>query len=69
MSKKLLAWLSEVVARMPESDSEYDADLAKKRHEQIVNEKLPDLERARKEVLTNDFSPNEDWWGSKVTKD
>lgn len=69
MSTKLLDWLSEVGANMPEIDSTYNAELANQRRRQIINKQLPALEHARKEVLAEGFSPNEDWWGSKVTRD
>ena len=69
MSKKLLSWLQEVGANMATKDPEFDAKLAEERHENIVNEKWPALEAQRLEFLSDDFKPNEDWWGSKVTKD
>ena len=69
MRKKLLAWLSEVGANMPDKDVEYNPILAKQHHDGIVNERLPELERQRIEFLSQDFEPNADWWGSKTTKD
>lgn len=69
MANKLLNWLASVGANIPESDPEYDLLLAKERHEKIVKEKLPSLEKQRLEVLTEGFVPNEDWWGSKITKE
>ncbi len=69
MRKKLVAWLTEVGANMPEKDSEYNPILARQRHDGIVNERLPELEKQRIEFLAQDFEPNTDWWGSKTTKD
>lgn len=69
LKKKLMDWLKEVGANMPSPDSEYDTKLAEKRHNSMVNEKWPALEAQRMEFLSEDFKPNEDWWGSKVTKD
>jgi arylsulfatase A-like enzyme len=69
MAEKLLDWLTQVGANMPEMDKEYNADLAKKYHEKIIDEMLPALEESRKEVLSEDFAPNLDWWGSQVTRD
>ena len=69
MSKKLGDWLAQVEAKLPELDTAYDVRLAKERYSQMLNIKLPALEKERKEVLSIDFSPNEDWWGSKRTKD
>ena len=69
LSNKLMDWLAEVGAKMPEKDAEYNADLAQKRQRHIVEKTLPHLEKARLEMLDLNFEPNEDWWGSKVTKD
>jgi arylsulfatase A-like enzyme len=69
LSQKLLAWLKEVGANIPSKDPEYDAELAQKRGDRIVNESLPALEAQRLKFLSEDFQPNEDWWGSKVTTD
>ena len=69
MRKKLVAWLTEVGANMPKKDSEYNPILARQRHDDIVNKRLPELENQRIEFLSEDFEPNTDWWGSKTTKD
>jgi len=69
MSKQLMGWLTQVGAKFPERDSTYDVSLAKERYAQIRNVRLPALEKEREEMLSVDFSPNEDWWGSKVTRD
>lgn len=69
MSEKLMSWLSDVNANMPSPDPDYNSNLANQRHEMLVNEKLPTLEKERMEVLAEDFKPNTDWWGSHATKD
>ena len=69
LSAELRIWLSEVGARFATKDSEYDPSLAKERKDKIINEMLPRLEKERLNVLSEDFQPNADWWGSKVTKD
>ncbi|NNE77658.1 MAG: sulfatase, partial [Pricia sp.] len=69
LSKKLMDWLIEVGANMPTEDPEFDSKLAEKRHNSIVNEKWPALEAERMKFLSEDFKPNENWWGSKVTSD
>ena len=51
----------------PDKDLEYDQEKAQERRDMIVNELLPKLEQERKDVLSADFEPNDDWWGSKVT--
>lgn len=69
LSKKLLAWLTNVGAKSPESDPEYDSELASRRHQKVVDEKWPSLEAERLEMLSDGFKPNQEWWGSKITKD
>jgi arylsulfatase A-like enzyme len=69
MEEKLNEWLKEVGANFPEPDTQFDAEKAKERHNMLVQEFLPKLEKQRKEFLSEDFKPNADWWGSKTTKD
>ena len=69
LGKKLMDWLGEVGANMPTKDPEFGMELAQKRHQGIINEKLPALEAERMNFLSVDFEPNKDWWGSKVTED
>ncbi|MDB4293290.1 sulfatase [Maribacter sp.] len=69
MSAKLLRWLADVGAQIPKFDPEYDSQLAAERHQMLVNEKWPSLEKERLKVLSDDFIPNNDWWGSQITKD
>lgn len=69
MRSQLLAWLTEVGANLPEQDIEYNQLLAGQRHKSILNEQLPALEKQRLDVLSQDFKPNDDWWGSQLTKD
>ncbi|MCM4152085.1 DUF4976 domain-containing protein [Arenibacter sp. N53] len=69
LGEELKAWLSEVGARFAEEDPEYDQKLAKERKDIIKSELWPRLENERLNVLSEDFEPNADWWGSKVTKD
>ncbi len=69
LSKKLLAWLSEVGAEFPSEDPEFNQEKANQRHDMLVNEFWPKLEQRRVDMLSPKFQPNDDWWGSKVTKD
>lgn len=43
LSKQLLGWLEAVEANHPKPDSEYNAKLTVRRHQNIVNEKLSNL--------------------------
>lgn len=69
LGKDLMDWLMEVDANMAQEDSEYDEELDRQRHNTIVNELWPKLEKQRLDYLSEDFEPNDDWWGSQVTKD
>ena len=63
------AWLHEVKAKRPNEDPLYDEGLDKNRQQWIETEMWSRLETQRKEFLTEDFRPNDDWWGSITTKD
>ena len=66
---KLTGWLKSVNANLPSKDPEYNAAIAvPKRMEKKIRLKKG-LESQRKRFLSDDFKPNKDWWGSKVTKD
>ncbi len=55
---------------MPAPDPEYDEDLYMKRQEEVIRNGLwPRLEKDRLDYLTPGWQPNEDWWGSMITKD
>ena len=69
MRTKLEAWLAEVDAKMPVPDPEYNPGLSLKRQEEIRNGLWPRLEQDRLNYLSPGWQPNEDWWGSQITKD
>ena len=69
LSAQLMSWLKLVDAKIPEKDPEYNAKLAAERHQKIMAELWPKLEQQRKQFLSKDFDPENNWWGSKVTKD
>jgi len=69
LAGKLEKWLTAVNAKLPTIDPDYDQEKAQERHDMVVNEMLPKLEKTRKELLAADFEPGKDWWGSKITVD
>ena len=69
LSVKLFAYFNEVGAQFPEKDPEYKAELEKQHFEKVVNKTWPKLEERRMELLSKDFDPKNNWWGSEVTKD
>ena len=64
LSKKLSVWLTEVNALVPLADPAYDPvkEAAYKRQLQTVRKQQ--LENQRKRMLSTDYQPNNDWWGS-----
>ena len=63
LSKKLSLWLTEVNAQYPVADMEYDPV-----KESLYKSRQPDnkrnLEQERGQMLSPDYKPNADWWGS-----
>ncbi len=66
---KLMSWLKEMDAKIPEMDSEYDKEKAARRLQRIKNKKWPSLEEDRLKVLDKDYKPNTNWWKSELTVD
>jgi arylsulfatase A-like enzyme len=66
LSSELFDYLNNVKARVPEKDPEYSEEAEKKYLLNIVNNKMPQLEQERKEMLSNDFNPKNKWWGSQI---
>tara|TARA_R110002049_G_scaffold301303_1_gene493289 strand:+ start:387 stop:1988 length:1602 start_codon:yes stop_codon:yes gene_type:complete len=69
LSNKLINWLKEVNAQYPLKDEKFNANKRADYDEQILNELLSKLEKQRLGFLSEGFNPNNNWWGSKVTKD
>ena len=69
LKNRLFAFLEEMKANETNLDDTFNENLAKENHLRYVNEVLPKLEADRKLILSKDFPPNKDWWGSKTTKD
>lgn len=69
LNKRLFSYLYEVGAKFPKKDPEYNKKAANAYNEKIANELLPKLEQQRHNILSKDYKPNNDWWGSMVTKD
>jgi len=69
LAGELKEWLTSVNANMALHDPEYNAEKDSLRDVNIRTKQLPYREAERKKVLDKDFSPNKDWWQSKVTLD
>ncbi|UAM97981.1 sulfatase [Polaribacter litorisediminis] len=66
---QLKNWLVSVDAKYPEKDPEFDSEKRANYEKMIREKRFVNLEKERKKMLSKDFSPNKDWWGSKVTKE
>ena len=66
---QLQNWLTSVNAKYPKADAQFDAEKRKKYEENMRTVRLKNLENERANMLQPNFSPNKDWWGSKVTVD
>lgn len=69
LSNQLKNWLENVHAVYPEEDALFDVAKRKEYDANTISKVLPKLENEREKMLSKDFQPNADWWGSKVTKD
>lgn len=69
LSSKLKNWLISVNAKFPETDPEFNPEKRANFDKMIREKRWPNLEKERMEMLSKDFTPNNDWWGSKMTKE
>jgi arylsulfatase A-like enzyme len=69
MHQQLMKYLNEVGAKFPEFDPEFDAEKRANYMKNVEDKRMKNLEKQRQEMLSEDFQPNEDWWGSKTTID
>jgi arylsulfatase A-like enzyme len=69
LSGELFAYLKKVNARLPEKDPQYSSEDEQKVYQDVVNNRLPQLEKQRLNFLSKDFDPKNNWWKSSVTKD
>lgn len=69
LEAKLKNWLTAVNAKYPKKDEKFDTEARKKYDENIRTERIEKLEQNRLKILQVDFTPNKDWWKSKLTED
>jgi arylsulfatase A-like enzyme len=65
-NKKLFEYLDSESVKLPSKDLAYDADKAALRRSRIISELLPGLEKRSKQMLTDEYSPGNNWWGSEA---
>ena len=66
MKKQLLDWLKSMNTHYAEVDPEWDEEAREKWLKRQKTNKLPGLEKQRKKMLSPNWKPNKDWWGSEV---
>jgi arylsulfatase A-like enzyme len=69
MHTMLKTYLKEVGAKYPAIDSTYSEGIALKMRTAKKEQHKSILEMYRKKMLKENFEPNKDWWGSRLTKD
>lgn len=69
LHENLTQWLMEVHAIYPKTDTAFDPAKREKYDSTIIHKRLPQLEAERRKMLSDDFKPNPDWWGSKTTQE
>jgi len=62
---ELEAYLTQVGARYPMPDPQYDAQKETYYLQQVADKRMPELEAQRKSFLSPDFDPGNNWWGSE----
>ncbi len=65
MKDKLLTWLQEMGTQYAEVDPLWDESAWKQKLKSNKDKLMPRLEKQRKLMLSPDWKPNEDWWGSE----
>lgn len=66
---RLDRWLTEVDAKLPIPDPEYDAGKQAAYLNRLKGEGMANLEAQHARYLDPDWQPNDDWWGSQVVTD
>jgi arylsulfatase A-like enzyme len=69
LHNELFDYLNNVGAIFPQIDPEYRETAEKENLYKIEHEKMPSLEKQRKVMLSKEFDPKNNWWGSMGTKD
>ncbi|WP_282123095.1 sulfatase [Algibacter mikhailovii] len=66
MDNQLMSWLKEMDTEYAIEDEEWDEVARKKRLENHRKKLMPKLETSRKKMLSLEYKPNDDWWGSNA---
>ncbi len=66
MAERLAAWLTEVGAKYPVTNPNYDPVQAQREAERIRTQGIQQLERQAASFLREDYNANSNWWGSQT---
>ena len=69
MARQLMSWLDSVNAKYPQPDPRYDPVRTEAKFLRAQTELKERLEKTHAAMLSPDWSPNANWWGSLVTQD
>lgn len=69
MHTQLMEWLKQRNVEFPKLVENFDSELEVKQYQRMSTIRKQQLEKERENMFSKDFQPNEDWWGSKLTKD
>ena len=69
LHERLFSYLEDAGAKYPVEDPEFDPKTRAKYMKYVRTKKMQQLENQRKRMLSPEFNPGNNWWGSKVTKD
>jgi arylsulfatase A-like enzyme len=69
LRQRLGQWLVDVDAKLPLPDPQHDPAAEAAYLHGLEHEAMPQLEKEHATFLDPDWQPNEDWWGSAVTRD
>lgn len=69
LSKTLTKEFADLPVLYPIPDPQFNADSFQLKYRYYETTLMDRLEKQRKDFFRKDWSPNEDWWGSKVTID
>lgn len=68
MKTELMDWLESMHTQYAEVDATWDELAWKTKLENNKNKLMPRLEAKRKKMLSPNWQPNADWWGSEINK-
>lgn len=69
LNAKLNRWLVSMNAKFPEKDPQFSSEKRDEYDKNIRENHLIHLEKERIQLLSPNFTPNKNWWGSKLTID